>query len=292
MNLWQNKKWTPMLLKEVDKPFDDINYIYELKYDGIRATIFVDQEKVVIHNRHGIEITYLYPELQNIKNLVKENTIFDGEIICFDKNLPSFSKLQARAHLKDKSKILKEVENNPVVFICFDILYLNKNLINLPLIERKEILNKFKNNDYFIQTFYVKEHGKKLFREIKKKGLEGIVAKKIDSKYLINTRSDNWLKIKNFKHGEFIIGGYVEEKSPFVASLILGEEKNNKLYYVGRVSIAKKSLLFKEIIRMKKIKSPFIDYENININFVKPIKKCKVNYMERTKSGSLRQPFI
>ncbi|MDE5888963.1 MAG: DNA ligase, partial [Bacilli bacterium] len=227
----------PMLLTEVDKPFDDEEYLYELKFDGIRATIHVSPSTFIIYNRNGYDITYLYPELKNIKKLVKDKCIFDGEIVAFDNTSPSFSKLQQRSHIKDKTKIASYSENEPVCFVVFDCIYKNQDITKKPLIERKKVLEKFKDNDYFIKTQYTLKEGTKLFKKVKKASLEGIVAKKINSEYELNTRTRNWLKIKNFKDEEFYIGGYIDTKAK--TSLLLGEYRKNKFCYVGKVSITR-----------------------------------------------------
>lgn len=291
MNLWNNRVWTPMLLKEVNKPFNNDNYLFEIKYDGIRAIIFASTDKVIILNRYGKDITYLYPELEQIKEIVQSKTIFDGEIVLFKNNVPSFNSLQERAHLKDKAKIKNLSINSPVVFICFDILYDNKNLIDEPLIKRKEILNRFADNNCFIKSIYYLKEGIKLYKEIKNLNLEGIIAKKIDSKYLINKRTDFWLKIKNFKEEEFLIGGYIINESK--VSFLLGEYRKNEFFYVGKIGVIKKHVLTNKVIASKTLKkSPFQDFNEEDICYIKPIYKVKVKYLERTKSDHLRQPFI
>ena len=103
MSLWSKRSWTPMLLKESDNPFNSDDYLFEIKFDGVRAILFVSTKEVVIHNRRCQEITHLYPELQNTKKLVKRNTIFDGEIVAMENGIPSFSNLQ---------KSLSKIENN------------------------------------------------------------------------------------------------------------------------------------------------------------------------------------
>ena len=105
MSLW-NKPFTPMLLKEIAKPFNSKDYLFELKYDGERALIFASPHKVIIKNRHNDDITSIFPELQTIKDIIKTKTIFDGEIVSFSKGYPSFSLLQQRAHLKNKIRII------------------------------------------------------------------------------------------------------------------------------------------------------------------------------------------
>ena len=292
MDLWKNRYFTPMLLGEVFKPFNSQDYIFEIKFDGTRTVIFANRKEVKIYNRRKEDITYLYPELQNIKNIVKNNTIFDGEIILMDNGVPSFSKLQLRSHLKNKEKIKYNSIYNPVIFICYDILYNNKNIINLPLIERKQILNKFADNDFFVKSAYVINYGISLFDFVKRNDLEGIVAKKINSLYSINKRSEDWLKIKNLKEEEFLIGGYLEKENSFVISLILGEYKENEFYYVGRVTLGKKTTLYKQLFKNKKTKSYFINHDESGVVYVKPSLKCKVKYMERTKNNHLRQPYL
>lgn len=178
MNIWNNKNWTPMLLSEQKEIFNSKDFIYEVKYDGIRALIFVTPKKIIIQSRKKQDITHLYPELSSIKKLVKKPTIFDGEIICFENKMPSFSKLQERNHLKSTFKIKYQSKINPSLFVCFDILYDNKSLLNMNLMERKKILNRYNNSKNFYKVLYVENDGISLFKKIKKVGLEGIVAKK------------------------------------------------------------------------------------------------------------------
>ena len=239
INLWKNRNWSPMLLKELNKPFNSKEHIFEIKFDGIRAIIFANKKEIIIKSRNKTDLTNLFPELQSIKKIVNKNVIFDGEIIYFDKNKESFNKLQKRIHLKNRKKILNEAKNNPVTFIAFDILYENKNLTNLPLIKRKIILNEYNDNDNFIKIKYIDEYGINVFKSTKQFKLEGIVAKHKNGKYYINQRTDEYIKIKNIKSDKFIIGGY-EIKKNNILSLALGEFKNNSFLHVGNASITKK----------------------------------------------------
>lgn len=289
MNLWK-ERWTPMLLKEQAKPFNHPDYIFEVKFDGMRAIVFANQEEVIVKNRKGENITHLYPELQQIKSLVKTNTIFDGEIIAIENGRPSFYKIQNRIHIKDKTKIKQQSDSNPLIFMCFDILYEGKNLINLPLIERKKILENIKENDAFIKVKYIEEKGIPLFQSVKEMNLEGIIAKKKDSTYQINERNDNWIKIKNLKKESFYIIGFKENKTNL--SLLLGEKKKQDYYYVGKVSTPKTSELAKRITELKWIDKSFINNCNENAIFVTPKEKCQIKYLERTEDNRLRQPTL
>lgn len=290
MSLW-NKDIKPMLLGEVEEVFDSKEYLYEVKYDGIRVLVFVSKDKVVVRNRYGIDITVLFPEMRVLCKMVKGNVIFDGEIIMLDNNKVSFSKLQKRIHLKNKKTIEFLSKTNPVIFICFDVIFEGKDLINLSLLERKDVLSKYKDNDVFIKSTYVIGDGTKLFNAIKKLDMEGIVAKKINSKYLVNERSDNWLKIKNYKSGDFIILGYINKEESHVISLVLGEHLNKKIVYVGKVILGKKRNLADKILKMKKSKA-VVKIKDKDVIYIKPEIKCLIKYLERTENGLLRQPFI
>lgn len=290
MSLWNNRDFNVMLLKEVNKLIKSNDYIYEIKFDGVRACIFVNKNSIKIISRNRVDITYLFPELSNIKKIFKNNTILDGEIICLSNNNISFELVSERIHIKNKDKINDLSNINPAIFVAFDILYLNKDLINLPLCKRKEVLSQFKENDNFIISKMYND-SIKLFEFVKRNNMEGIVAKIKDSKYLINTRSDNWVKIKNYQINDFYIGGYEEKKNNYL-SIKLGEYKNNKLIYVGSISITKSNTLYNSILKLKKVKnSPFDNY-NEKIIYVNPKITCTVKYIHKTKNNQLRQPVI
>ena len=290
MNLWKNRNFTPMLLKEIDKPFNSKKYYYELKYDGYRALIFVNKNEIYIQSRNKNDITFLYPELSNIKKIVNKNVIFDGEIVIFENNKPSFNKISKRSKLKNKNIIKKESINNPVIFIAFDILYENKDLTNLSLIERKKILEKYQDTDFFIKSKVYLKNGIKLYNFVKKNNLEGIVIKDINGLYHINNRTSDFIKVKNIKSDNFFIAGYINNNK-YTSSLVLCEKYNNDYIYVGKVLISKKNNIYEKILNIKKCKN-YLKIENNDITFIKPILSCKINYLERTKNGHLRHPKL
>lgn len=292
MNLWTCRSWMPMLLKEVEKAFDDSNYLYEIKYDGIRVIIFVSPSEIMIKSRYNVDVTSLFPELKKLKTMVKKNTIFDGEIIMLEDGKVSFSKLQTRIHLKNYKTIEYLSSTNPVMFVCFDLLYEDKDLTGENLIKRKTLLDKYPDNDVFFKSKYIFYNGIKLFENIKELNMEGIVAKKITSKYEVSKRSDSWVKIKNYQEGIFVVLGYINKEESFVISLLLGEKKGNKLYYVGKVSVGKKRQVIKDVLKEKEIDDPLLGIKEKNVTYIKPRIKCLVKYLEKTKSGSLRQPFV
>ena len=277
-----------MLLAEI--PFDFENkYLYEIKFDGIRALIYVSREKINIRTRNKVDVTHLFSELDGIRNIVgRDFCIFDGEIVLFDNGKPSFSSLQKRLRIKNAERIKKMSLDNPVQFVVFDIIYQNRDLTNKTLVERKKILDQYKDTDYFVKS-KVYSDGKKLFASVKKMGLEGIVAKEKTSKYYVNKRSNVWIKLKNYQTDEFYIGGYVKNSTSY--SLLLGEKKNNKLYYVGKIKVSNNKDITKEVLDKKKIINPFCNYENDGI-FIEPDIKITINYLEKTKGNLLRHPFM
>lgn len=274
---------SPMLLKEVDKVFQDNDYLYEIKYDGIRVLIYASSNSIHIITRNKTDVTNVYPELKSIEKLVKnKKVIFDGEIVAFKNNKPSFSELQKRSHLKNKNKIAEMMHTIPVAFIAFDIIYENRELIDLPLIKRKEILAKYPDTEVFIKTKTYND-GVRLFKQVKRLGLEGIVAKRKDSVYVPNTRLDYWVKIKNFHQEYFYIYGY--QKQSIKYTLFLGEYENKQFKEVGHVSVTKDNEILECVLKQKKTT------KNGSI-FVSPKYQILVTYMERTNNNHLRQPFI
>lgn len=282
--------FAPMLLEEMTSVFDSPSYLYELKFDGIRASLHVGKNMFHLYNRRGKEITYTFPELKNVQQDIKDDYIFDGEIVLFENGKPNFSKLQERSPLKDPKRIIYFSENSPVCFIAFDCVYKNKDISKLPLLERKKVLEKVPDSDYFVKSLYIIKEGKKLFEKVRKAKLEGIVAKKIDSVYEIDCRSKSWIKIKNWQEETFFIGAYYIEPLTSMIKLFVGEFKENKLYFVGKVMMNKKNNLYQKLVKEKsKKKSPFCNFEEEDINYISPKLTCVVSYIERTEQNHLRQ---
>lgn len=274
--MFNDQNIKPMLIKEVVKPFNDNNYFYELKFDGYRAIIYASRKNITIKSRNGHDITKDYPKLASIKELLKnEKVIFDGEIVYFEKGKPSFSKLKTNDN------------EDMIVFIVFDILYKNKSLINLKLEERKKILDQYPNTEFFFKS-KIYNNGLTLFKQVKKLGLEGIIAKEKNSKYLPGKRVDTWLKIKNYQQSTFLVHSIIFNKEKY--SLILGEMMNNKLYFVGKVSTIDKNLI-NDFLKTPVSKNKFVNY-NEKLKYIKPLNKVIVKYINRTPDNKLREPVL
>ena len=276
-----------MLLEEVNEPFNDKNFLYEIKFDGIRALIYVSKNSFKILSRNGTNLTNKYPELKKIQKLVgNHEIIFDGEIIAAEGALPSFSLLQKRNRVK---RVSSDIMNDiPVYFIVFDILYDNVDLTNLSLDKRKKILGQYPDNSVFIKS-RIYSDGLSLFKMVKKIGLEGIVEKKRKSIYLFGKRTSDWVKVKNIHVDNFIVHGYLEKTNTY--SLLLGEYKNNKLKYVGKVSVNKSHEVMRKIKKSKKVNNSFVNFLEDAI-YVEPTISVRVRYLEKHKSGALRHATL
>lgn len=288
MNIYEEQNFVPMLLSETKEPFNNKEYIFELKFDGIRAVIFAEPGKIKIRNKRSDILNDRYPELLGIENNIKKKVIFDGEIVLIVDGKPNFEKLKERALLKNIIKINYFAKHYPVVFIAYDILFEDTDLTKLPLIERKKILNKYKDTNKFIKSVYIEEKGIDLFNTIVKQNLEGIVAKNKDSKYKINKRSKDWIKIKNLKDEDFHICAYKEEDKVII---ILGNKKDNKLFYAGKVSIEKNNPEYLVIKKVPKSINNLVDFNNDKYTYIQPILECTVVFLEKTRNNMLRQPI-
>ena len=164
MDLFEQKNISPMLLYQVE-PFDDKDYIFELKLDGIRCIAYIDTKSVVLQNKRFKDVSDIYPELKEMNKCVKHKVILDGELVVLTDGKPDFYALQTRSLMTDKFRIELAAKINPVQFVAYDIIYNNGNdLTNLPLMKRKEILsaNINEGNNLSISR-YIEEKGKAFF---------------------------------------------------------------------------------------------------------------------------------
>lgn len=270
------------------------DYLFEIKYDGYRVLIFIEQNKVRIKSRNNIDYTSKFllfsKTLSNWSN--SRAMVLDGEMVVFDEaGKSNFQKLQNA--LKNKSE-------QDISFMVFDILALDgKDLRTSPLIKRKEILKDVLINapDPIIFCDYVIGNGDKCFDFAKNMNLEGIIAKRLDSLY-VEGRSEYWLKIKCYNRQEFVIGGYSVSIKKSISSLLLGVFENGKFVFVGRVGTGIRDIDFNTLlVEFKKLKckrtyfvNPPKAKANEKIYWLKPSLLAEVQYAEFTQDNLLRQP--
>lgn len=275
-------------------------------FDGTRAICYLDKvnNEVRFLNRRGIYFEKRYPELKGLIDDVKgEKVILDGEIVVFKEGKPDFPSLQTREHVDDYARIEILSKILPATFVAFDILHLNgEDLIDLPLIKRKKILEDVvKESNRIILSPYVIGKGKNFFEECKKKGLEGIMAKRLDSKYEIGKRSKEWLKIKFLKSLDCIVIGFTEGtgwREKYFGSLLCGIYFKKQLKYLGRVGTGfnEEDLIFltKLFKKIETGKCPIKDFEDREIlekiHWVRPKYVVEVCFMNLTEDLKFRAP--
>lgn len=283
----------PMLCKLGDLSFLSKKFIFEPKLDGTRAVCYYQNNKIKLINRRDKDITTRYPELNFKKNLKCRNCILDGEIIVYNKKgNPSFNLLQKRDQLSNKFMIEIRSREYPATYVVFDILKKDgKNLMSLPLIERKKILEKTIISSSRIDVIPYTTEGKKLWREIKKRKLEGVIAKNPLSKYYPGKRTPEWIKIKFLKTIDCVIIGYTSEKRA-ISSLVLGAYDKGKLRYIGRVGTGFTEKFLEELYeKLKPLKTnkPVAEYSGRKeIQWIKPKIVCEIRYLEFTKDKMIR----
>jgi bifunctional non-homologous end joining protein LigD len=279
---------SPMLATLVDKPFHLPGWVYEEKYDGIRILAFKEGTHVSLITRNNIERMERYPEVAAAVGKLKPRTLLlDGEVVVFDKhNVSHFQLLQQGL--------------GPVKYAVFDCLYRSgKDLRSAPLRERRETLTELLRGGgtgTIVLSEELTANGLKAFEVAKKRKLEGLVAKNLESKYL-EKRSREWLKVKVNSESEFVIGGYTEPSGSrqYLGALLLGVYEGNSLRYAGKVGTGfdTETLrnLSKKLQKLKQGKSPFADeVREKNATFVRPKLVVQIAYTEWTKDGRLRHP--
>ena len=294
MDVYQTKNIKPMLIGVMGDAFDSPDFIYELKLDGERCIAYLD-ETTFLQNRHGIVLTFRFPELKDMNRSVNCKCIIDGEVIVMKDGKPYFPELQRRALMSNKMKVGYAVSKFPACFIAFDILYYgDRDVTKLPLMERKEYLNNAINeNERIAISRYIENNGIAFYELTKKQDLEGIVAKKKDSLYFTDKRTKDWIKIKNLLDEDFIVCGYIEKENN-VVSIVLGQYSKGNIVYKGHVTLGISSHDFSILLNTPRIEAPGFDVPSGNGSAVwlKPVNVCTVKYMTKTAGDMLRQPVF
>jgi bifunctional non-homologous end joining protein LigD len=305
----------PMLAVEGKRPPNGDGWGFEIKWDGVRALAHSDgQGGLRIESRRGEDITARYPELTALGDaLAGHRAILDGEIVAFDEHdRPSFQRLQLRMGLTSEITIQRRVPQTPVTYVAFDLLYLDgRPTIELPYLERRRLLDELALDGPHWQTpaHHVGE-GEALLEAARARDLEGVVAKRLDSPYRPGRRSGEWIKVRNWRRQEFVIGGFMPGeggRSGRVGSLLVGYhdstpseaqslERPPLLIYSGGVGSGFTNDEIERLTRMLTARSrettPF-DVgapKRPGARFCEPELVCEVKFTEWTHEGTLRQP--
>lgn len=294
----------PMLSESVDVPPKGARYIYEVKWDGIRALISLEDGQMRIRTRNQHDVTAQFPELLIPDKAFRANTaLFDAEIVCLDKSgRPSFKTVISRMQARGETNIQKMARANPVNCYVFDCLYLDgRPLINDPLLRRKEWLKDAIKHDtpYRVSEFI--EDGESLFEAAREHSLEGIMAKQKDSKYYPGRRNDCWVKVKVRNSREVVVIGYApgqNDRSNTFGGLHIAERIDGGLMYRGKVGTGFDDAMLKQIYRelkalpetKKPIPNKVMD-EKISI-WVEPRIIAEVSYAQITPDKMFREPVF
>ncbi|GGI10069.1 non-homologous end-joining DNA ligase [Gottfriedia solisilvae] len=278
------------------------DWISQIKWDGVRILSYWNGEETKLYNRKLNERTYTFPELTNIRSYTNaDSIILDGEVIALDQNgNPSFHEVMRRDGIRRLDRVKFVMEAVPIYYMIFDILYYNGEWVNdKTLKERLELLSSVITPNKQIQVVPINNDNQALFEVSKQHGLEGIVCKNLNSRYIIDGKNSDWQKIKNYKDIIAVIGG-VTYRSGIVNSILVGlYDDEDRFWYIGHVGTGKlthaewKQLT--EVIEAIKIeKNPFSNQPKRvkEIQWIDPLLTVKVQFIEWTEGHSLRQPSI
>jgi bifunctional non-homologous end joining protein LigD len=291
----------PMLATLAGHPFSDPNWLFEIKWDGVRALARIENGTLALRSRTGVDIAKRYPELASLPSaLAARQAILDGEIVALDEQGHSnFERLQERMHVHAPSESL--VTRIRVVYFAFDLLYCDGyDLHEAPLLERKQLLQRLLYTcERFRYADHQLEHGKELFALAEQNGLEGIVAKRADSPY-VSDRSPYWVKLKITKTVDAVVGGWTEARTsalPF-GSLLLGLYQGKKLRFIGHVGSGFDAKKLAELSsKLKELAAPASPFDvrpetNERASWVTPALVARVKFSGWTQEQALRHPVF
>src|SRR6266480_92356 len=291
----------PMLATLTDRPFSDPNWLFEIKWDGVRALARIENGATTLLSRTGVDMDKRYPELASLPDaLAARQAILDGEIVALDtRGHSDFELLQERMHVRAPSKNL--LSRVPVVYFAFDLLYCDGyDLRETPLLDRKQLVYRLlRTSEQFRYSDHQLEHGKELFGLAEQNGLEGIVAKRADSPY-VGDRSPYWVKLKITKTVDAVVGGWSAPRSaalPF-GSLLLGLYQGKKLRCIGHVGSGFDAKKLKEVTsKLQEFAAPACPFDTVpetneRPSWVSPVLVARVKFSGWTQEHSLRHPVF
>ena len=299
-------KITPMLALPADAPFSDKKWIFEPKLDGFRTLAFLDNGKVRLQSRNGIDVTGHYPALAgSIKGQPAAQLVLDGEIIALDaKGKLCFQCLQSYLKMLNLIQPGQAEPPSAIIYYVFDILYRDGyDLKGVPLKQRKELLHSVLSPDENVRLVeHFAADGETVYRAAIENGLEGMIAKREDSFYEPEKRSGNWLKIKAVTSDEFVVGGFTQgtgNRAKTFGALVLGYyDAENNLQPAGNVGSGFDNATLLKLrehldgIRVKKSPFPTEPEQADGVTWVKPELVVEVKFAEWTRDGRLRAPVF
>ena len=296
----------PMLAVAGKLPAEDEHWAFEIKWDGVRAILFVEGGRVRAQSRNDLDVTVSFPELADIGKFLGMTTcIIDGEIVALGEDgRPSFSRLQQRMHVSNQREAKRRALSDPVTFVAFDLLYIDGHLLlNAPYDERRDRLEALHlSGETFTTTDSFRDvSGQDILHATAQNGLEGVVAKRRASPYRPGRRHPDWTKVKNFRTQEVVVGGWTDgqgERQDSLGALLLGVPDKGGLRYVGKVgtgfSANVRSDLLHDLEALATPANPFVSglpaADAGKAHFVRPETVGEVEFSEWTTAKRMRQP--
>ena len=294
----------PMLADSRNKVPESDNYLYEVKWDGIRALISLDEGELRIRTRNQHDITAKFPELLVPEEAFRgSSALFDAEIVCLDEGgMPVFKNVIHRLQQTTDGAIERAKAKYPVVCYVFDCLYLDgRPIVNEPLVRRRAWLKDAIKRGTPYRVSETVEEGGELFKAAAAMGLEGIIAKEKTSTYQPGKRSAQWLKIKTRQTVDCVVIGYTKgkgDRDALFGALQIAVVEEGNLKYVGKVGTGFDAKLMKEIFsdlkQQKTIKRPIKEkpLDDSSTTWIEPKLVCEVQYASLTKDEMLREPVF
>lgn len=298
------------MLAKIGKPFDDPDWIYEIKWDGTRALTFVEADRFWMFNRNRNAVHERYPELGELAAL-PSGTVIDGEITVLVDGKPSFPGMLKREQARDERRFAALARTLPAVYVAFDLLYRNgEPILDWPLTDRREALREILEAlgldpgraspgaaGRIIFSDGIVGQGRDYFEEAVRRELEGIVAKRLASPYRPGKRTDSWLKIKRTQHVYAAILGFLPDGERDFRSLVIGLDADGELVPAGRVGSGLNDSVRAELhplLRDRVVDEPVIPIRagSEPTLWVEPGLFCEVKFLERTADGQLRAPVF
>jgi len=293
----------PMLAVTVDKPFSREGWLFELKYDGVRAMVSTAGSQLSIVGRSGRVETARYPELRTLpRSLSARQAVLDGEIVVLDeRGRPSFERLQSRINVSRESDIDRAAAASPATFVAFDILHLDgRDLMSTDLrIRKKTLRDVLRKSPTLLFADHVETDGVTLFEQARSMGVEGIVGKRAASLYRPGVRSPDWVKVKSWLTQTCVIAGYTAgrgRRMEHLGALILGVYADDRLVHCGQVGTGFDSRMLRSLLeQLKPLVTPTCPLAKTPrtaepATWVKPQMVCEVRHAGWTSAGILRHP--
>ena len=291
-------RYRPMLAQSANAPFSSDDWIFEVKWDGIRAIAYIYDE-LSLQSRNQKELKQNFPELNELKGLAK-NVVLDGEIITLRDGKPDFQALLERAQTTSSRGIKYLSSRSPSTFVVFDILEKEgRPVIEMPLMERKKLLaEEVREGKHVVVSDYVAAKGEAYYEAAMRNGLEGVVAKNKMSVYEPGKRSRSWLKIKKARTCDCVIFGYTKgegRRADSFGALILGLYDDDKPVYVGKVGTGFSDGDLRSLMEIfKGLKAGEKTLQGVDapeeITWLRPQLICEVEYQVVTRDLRLRMP--